>query len=78
VKLLVERGAPLEATSHGGETPLSLAVRALVERSEWTPHDSTGIVAALLAAGARADSVKRFPSGSAEADELLRRHGREG
>jgi ankyrin repeat protein len=76
VKLLIERGAPLEATNGRDETPLSLAITALVEMSEWTPHGSTDIVAALLDAGARVESVKRFPSGSTEADELLRRHGR--
>jgi hypothetical protein len=77
VQLLIERGAPLEATNEEGATPLSVAVSSLVEVSEWTPHSSVAIVAALLAAGARVDSVKRFPSGSAEADELLRRYGRE-
>jgi ankyrin repeat protein len=75
VDLLIERGAPLEATVHG-ETPLSLAVKAMVEMSEWTPHESTQIVETLLAAGARVDSVKQFPSGSTEADELLRRYGK--
>lgn len=78
VKLLIDRGAPLEATNHGGETPLSLAVRAQVEHSEFTPHGSTAIVEALLAAGARVDSVTSFPSGSAAADALLREHEREG
>jgi ankyrin repeat protein len=77
VNLLVERGAPLEAVDANGSTPLALAVRALVEGSEWTPHDTTGIVEALLDAGADPRSVK-LPSGSAEADALLRRHGREG
>jgi hypothetical protein len=76
VKLLLQRGAPLEATNGRDETPLAVAVRALVEMSEWTPHSSVEIVAALLGAGACVDSVKRFPSGSAEADELLRRYGR--
>ena len=76
VKLLLERGADREATDRRRDTPLSLAVRALVEQSDWTPHDSPDIVAALLAAGARVDTVKTFPSGSAQADELLRRHGR--
>ena len=76
VRLLIEREAPLEATARAGETPLSLAVRALTERSEWTPHESLDIATALLAAGARPEAVKRFPSGSAAADELLRRYGR--
>ncbi len=78
VQLLIERGAPLEAADHRGETPLSLAVRAQVDCDEWTPHESTGIITALLKARARTESVKRFPSGSAEADALLRQYGREG
>jgi hypothetical protein len=40
VKLLVARGASLEAKNGGGATPPSLAVRALVEQSDWTPHAS--------------------------------------
>jgi hypothetical protein len=78
VKLLVARGAPLEATNGAGATPLSLAVRALVEQSDWTPHASPEIVAALLDAGARVDTVHPFPSGSPAADALLREHGRAG
>jgi hypothetical protein len=78
VQLLIERGAPLEAADRRGDTPLSLAVHAQVDRGEWTPHESTGIIAALLKAGARTDSVKRFPSGSAAADALLLQYGREG
>jgi len=74
--LLIERGAPLEATNDSDETPLAVAVHALVEMSEWTPHRSVEIVAALLSAGARVDSVKRFPSGSVEADKLLGQYGK--
>jgi hypothetical protein len=44
VKLLIERGAPLEATNSSSETPLALAVRALVEQSEW-PRSSTQALA---------------------------------
>jgi ankyrin repeat protein len=59
VKLLIERGAPLEATHHSGVTPLGMAIRALVEQSEWTPNEfSLEIAAALLSAGARVESVK--------------------
>src|SRR5207247_6639948 len=76
VRLLIERGAPLEARSRSDDTPLSLAIRALTELSEWTPHASTNLVAALLAAGAQVEAVRRFPTGSAEADELLRRYGK--
>ena len=53
VELLAGRGAPLEAEDARGRTPLSLALRAMVEWSEWTPHAMPDIAAALLAAGAR-------------------------
>jgi ankyrin repeat protein len=76
VKLLVARGAPLEATNGRGAAPLSLAVRALVEQSNWTPHTNPEIVAVLLDAGARVDTVHPFPSGSPAADALLRKRGR--
>jgi ankyrin repeat protein len=53
VRLLIERGAPLEAKLASGETPLDLALRALVEQSEWTPNDhSIEIAEALIDAGA--------------------------
>jgi hypothetical protein len=78
VKLLVARGAPLETTNGRGATPLSLAARALVEQSDWTPHASTEIVAVLLDAGARVNTVHPFPSGSPAADALLREYGRAG
>ena len=76
VELLLARGASIEATNPAGDTALGLATRALVEMSEWTPHESTDIVAALLQAGADVGAVRRFPTGSAEADDLLRRFGR--
>jgi ankyrin repeat protein len=75
VALLVARGAPLEATNRRGDTPLSCAVRALLEQSDWTPHESPDIVLALLGAGAEVDRVP-FPTGSASVDEILTRHGR--
>jgi hypothetical protein len=78
VKLLVARGAPLEAMNGQGATPLSLAVRALVEQSDWTPHASPEIVIALLDAGARVDTIDPFPSGSPGVDALLRERGRAG
>jgi ankyrin repeat protein len=59
VRLLIERGAPLEATLRSGATPLAVALRALVEQSEWTPNEySIEIAQALLNAGARIESVK--------------------
>ena len=76
VELLLSRGASIEAKNPKGDTPLGLAVKALTEMSEWTPHESTAIVAALLQAGADVAAVRRFPTGSLEADDLLRRFGR--
>lgn len=76
VELLLGRGAGTETRTATGDTALGLATRALVEMSEWTPHESTAIVAALLGAGADVSAVRRFPTGSDEADDLLRRFGR--
>lgn len=76
VALLLERGAAIEAATPRGDTPLSLAVQAMVEMSEWTPHESTAILERLLTAGADVSMVRKFPSGSEEADDLLRRFGK--
>ena len=75
VQLLVLRGAPLEATNASDFTPLALAVRAQTQASEFTPHESLEILEMLLAAGARVDAVKPFPTGHAGADAVLRRFG---
>jgi ankyrin repeat protein len=74
VRLLIERGAPVDLPDGAGHTPLALAVRACVD-SYWTERRSPEIVQALLDAGASA-SAAPSPSGYAEVDELLRRHGR--
>jgi ankyrin repeat protein len=71
VKLLIERGAQVDARDANGRTPLILAVRACVD-SFWTGWRTPESVAALLAAGASTDGVG-FPSGYAEVDELLRK-----
>jgi ankyrin repeat protein len=73
VKLLIERGAPVDARDAQGRTPLVLAVRGCVD-SFWTERRSPEPVAALLAAGASVRGVD-YPCGYAEVDELLRRHG---
>ena len=73
VKLLIERGAPVDVLDGKGRTPLALAVRASVD-SYWKHMRSPESVQMLLNAGALVDGVE-FPSGYAEVDELLRRHG---
>ena len=54
VRLLINRGAPLETTIKSGHTPLDMALLALTEQSEWTPNDySIEIAQLLLDAGAK-------------------------
>lgn len=74
VRLLIERGAPIDAPDDKGRTPLALAVRACVD-SYWTDRRSPESVEALLSAGASVSGVV-FPSGYAEVDDLLRSHGK--
>jgi ankyrin repeat protein len=69
VKLLVERGAPVDILDGKGRTPLALAVRACVD-SYWANRRSPESVQMLLAAGASVNGVE-FPSGYREVDELL-------
>jgi ankyrin repeat protein len=70
VKLLIARGAPVNAPDGKGRTPLALAVKACVD-SYWSYRRSPESVEALLRAGASVGEVP-FPSGYAEVDELLR------
>jgi ankyrin repeat protein len=70
VKLLIERGSPVDAPDGRGRTPLALAVRACVD-SYWTDKRSPESVEALLRAGASVNGID-FPSGYTEVDELLR------
>lgn len=74
VKLLLERGAPVDAPDGKGRTALVLAVRACVD-SYWADRRSPESVEALLRAGASVSGVA-FPSGYAEVDDLLRRYGK--
>jgi ankyrin repeat protein len=70
VRLLIERGAPIDPLDGKGRTPLALAVRACVD-SYWTDRRTPESVEALLRAGASPNKVE-YPSGYAEVDELLR------
>jgi ankyrin repeat protein len=72
VKLLLERGAPVDALDAQDRTPLSLAVKACVD-SYWSDGRSPESVEALLAAGASANKVA-FPSGYDAVDSLLAQH----
>jgi ankyrin repeat protein len=70
VKLLVERGSPIDTPDANGRTPLQLAVRACVD-SYWTDRRSPESVEILLKAGARAEQIS-VPTGYEAIDELLR------
>jgi ankyrin repeat protein len=72
VKLLIERGSPIDLPDPNGRTPLALAVRACVD-SYWTERCSPESVEALLGAGASTRGIA-FPSGHAGVDALLRPH----
>jgi ankyrin repeat protein len=74
VKLLIERGANVNAQDAKGRTPLMLAVKACVD-SYWTNRRSPESVEALLKAGASVSGVD-FPCGYAEVDALLESYGR--
>ncbi len=70
-KLLIERGAPINALDGKGRTPLQLAVRACVD-SYWKNRRSPEWVKPLLDAGASLQGIE-IPCGYDEADELLLR-----
>jgi ankyrin repeat protein len=73
VRLLIERGAAVDARDGKGRTPLMQAIRACTD-SYWKERRSPESVDALLRAGASVAGVK-YPSGYGEVDEVLRRYG---
>jgi ankyrin repeat protein len=73
VRLLIDRGAPVDAVDADGRTPLMLAVRACVD-SYWAARRAPDSVDALLRAGASVRGVPH-PSGYDAVDDLLSRHG---
>jgi ankyrin repeat protein len=76
LKLLLERGAKVDALDARGRTPLALAVRACVD-SYWKDRRSPESIEALLQAGASPDGIET-PTGYLEADALLLRHRHSG
>ena len=70
VRLLVERGAPLETRSRYGGTALGTAAWSAVHEPR---AGHLAVIALLLEAGAKADAVER-PTGNAAVDALLARH----
>jgi ankyrin repeat protein len=70
VKLLIERGSPVNARDAKGRTPLMLAVRACVD-SYWKWRRTPEHVKALLDAGATIDEIE-IPCGYDDVDKLLR------
>jgi ankyrin repeat protein len=75
VRLLIERGSPIDVPDPKGRTPLARAIDACVD-SYWAYRRTPESVEALLRAGAAVGGPGvRFPSGYAEVDELLRRYG---
>jgi ankyrin repeat protein len=73
VRLLIERGASVNALDGKGRSALALAVRACVD-SYWKERRTPESVHVLLEAGATVDGVE-FPCGYAAVDELLEAHG---
>ena len=71
VRLLIERGAPLEAETMYGGTVLGATVWSMIHE---TRADHAAIIEALVRAGARLDA-SGYPTGDDRVDDLLRRLG---
>jgi len=69
VKLLIERGAPVNALDGKGRTALAMAVKACVD-SYWKDRRTPESVEALLNAGASVVGID-IPCGYVDVDELL-------
>jgi ankyrin repeat protein len=76
VKLLIERGAPVNALDGKNRTALALAVKACVD-SYWKDRRTPESVEALLNAGASVKGIE-IPCGYADVDELLATANKQG
>ena len=72
VKLLIARGAPINAVDARNRTALQLAIKAAVD-SFWTYRRTPDSIKALLEAGATTEGIE-IPTGYEEADILLHQH----
>ncbi len=72
VKLLIARGAPVDAVDGKGRTALQLAIKATVD-SYWKYRRTPDSIKALLEAGASTKGTE-IPTGYDEADALLRQY----
>ncbi|HEX6322182.1 MAG TPA: ankyrin repeat domain-containing protein [Vicinamibacterales bacterium] len=73
VKLLIERGAPLETINMHGITALGTAVWSAINEP-WWGRAQLEIIEALLDAGARVEGAG-YPTGHPEIDSLLEKYG---
>jgi hypothetical protein len=72
IKLLLARGAPLEAKNVYGGTVLGQTTWSVMHGEPSI--DFVPVIETLLKAGARIEEAD-YPTGNARVDELLRRHG---
>jgi ankyrin repeat protein len=72
VKLLIARGAPINACDAKMRTALQLAIKAAVD-SYWTRRRTTESIQALLEAGASTENVE-LPTGYDQVDILIRQY----
>jgi ankyrin repeat protein len=71
VKMLIERKVPMEVENMYDGTVLGCTVWSAVHQPR---EGQLEVIGALLTAGANVDAAE-YPSGNAEVDEVLRRHG---
>jgi len=73
LKVLIERGSPVDAPDPKGRTPFELCVKACTE-SYWTEYCSPEAMEALLDAGAKPGRVTP-PTGHRDVDAVLAKRG---